>query len=220
MQDENESRVSERTEFLRIERHEVAQILMDLDKQKLLAPFFDQEATVKSAAQQAGVTNLVMFRQVKQFEILGIVRVTRLEARRGRPLKYYRTTAQKFFIPAKVLPLEETLETVSRDSQHLYQHNLVKVILQDQHAQDIGTQISLSVTGTGVVAVQLASAPGQLWDSADIDSVAIAELWLNLRLGHEEAKELQHELAQLAKRYSKKTGEQKYLLRLGLTPIE
>jgi hypothetical protein len=220
MQDTNESKAGESKEFLRIERNETAQVLMNLSKQKMLAPFFAQAITVQAAATRTGVSTLVMFRHVKRFEALGLLRVTKKEARRGRALKYYQTTAKTFFIPARVFALEHTLEAVSRDSQQLFLHNLVRTILQHQDSEDIGTQISLSVTGTGVVATQLALGPGHLWGPTETDSAAIAELWLNLRLGHEEAKELQHELAGLAERYAQKSGEQKYLLRLGLTPTE
>jgi hypothetical protein len=215
MQDTNESK-----DFMRIEDAEVAALLVDQSKQTLLAPFFNQETTITEAAKVAGVSDVVMFRHVKRCEALALLKVTRTEPRRGRAIQYYQTTAKIFFIPAKMWPLERTLETVTRDSQQVYLHNLVKAILQNQESEEIGTQISLSSTGTGVVATQLALAPGQLWVPAETDSVAITELWLNLRLGHEEAKELQHELAQLTKRYTKKTGEQKYLLRLGLTPLE
>jgi hypothetical protein len=68
MQDKNES-----VDFLRIETSKVAQVLMNIEKQKLLAPFFAQALTIGEAAAQAGVTALVMFRQVKRFEALGIL---------------------------------------------------------------------------------------------------------------------------------------------------
>jgi hypothetical protein len=215
MQDTNESK-----DFIRIEDAEVAELLVDQSKQKLLAPFFSQETTITEAAKIAGVSDLVMFRHVKRFEVLALIKVTRTEPRRGRAIQYYQTTAKTFFIPARLWPLERTLETVTRDLQQVYLHNLVKAILQNQDSEEIGTQISLSTTGTGVVATQLASAPGQLWFPAETESAAIAELWLNLRLSHEEAKDLQKELAGITERYAKKDGAQTYLLRLGLTPVE
>lgn len=220
MQDASESKVNESKDYLRVESSEVAGVLMNVSKQHLLAPFFAREITVSKAAQQAGVTNLLMFRQVKRFERLGIVQVTRTEARQGRSLKYYQTTAKEFFIPAKVLPLERTLEQVDGAAQKVFLHNLVKTIVQHETTEDLGTRLSLSPVGTGIVAVQLAVAPGKNWQPEEMEYAAIVELWLTTNLSVEEAKALQQELTSISERYAKKDGAQKYLLRLGLTPIE
>jgi hypothetical protein len=215
MQGENESKT-----HLRIERLEVAAELMDMSKQKMLAPFFSEATTVTKAALQAGVKDLQMFRQVKRFEELGILHVTQTEKRQGRAIKYYQTTAREFFIPAQVFPLEQTLEHVEHTLQKIYLTNLAKTIYQHEPASDLGTSIALSRTGTGIVAVQLATAPGKLWNAEEMNHAAIIEFWLITQLNLEEAKALQKELADITERYAKKDGAQKYLLRLGLTPVE
>jgi hypothetical protein len=215
MQDINESK-----DYLRIESGEVAGVLMNVSKQHLLAPFFAKETTVSKAAQRAGVTDLVMFRQVKRFERLGIVQVMRVEARQGRGLKYYQTTAKEFFIPARVLPLERTLEKVQGTTQKVFLHNLVKTIINHEPTEDLGTRISLSPVGTGNVAVQLAVAPGKNWNPEAMQHAAIVEVWMMTNLNLEEAKALQQELSSITERYAKHDGAQKYLLHLGLTPLE
>jgi hypothetical protein len=215
MQGTNESK-----DYLRVENSEVAQVLMNVSKQHLLAPFFAQEITVSKAALQAGVADLVMFRQVKRFENLGIVQVTRTEARQGRALKYYQTTAKEFFIPAKVLPLERTLEQVAGAVQKIFLHNLVKTIIRNEPTGDLGTRLSLSYIGTGNISVELAVAPGKNWNPNEMEHTAIEELWIMTNLSLEEAKALQQELSDISKRYAKPDGPQKYLLRLGLTPVE
>lgn len=212
--------VNESKDYLRIESGEVAQVLMDVSKQHLLAPFFAGEITVSKAAQQAGVTDLVMFRQVKRFERLGIVQVTKVEARQGRAIKYYQTTAKEFFIPAKVLPPERTLEQVQGTIQKVFLHNLVKTIVNNEPSGDVGTCLSLSPVGTGNVAVRLAVAPGKLWNPEGMQYAAIVEMWLMTNLSLEEGKALQQELSSIAQRYAKHDGAQKYLLHLGLTPLE
>jgi hypothetical protein len=215
MQGANES-----SEYLRIESVEVAQVLVDQSKQNLLAPFFTQETTISEAAKVAQVSSLIMFRQVKRFESLGLVAVTRIEPRRGKPIQYYQTTAKEFFIPAKVWPLERTLEHVESTLQKVFLHNLVRTLTKHEPTGDLGTQVSLSQTGTGIVAVQLAVAPGKLWDPEAMEHAAIVEFWLTTNLSLGDAKALQQELSSIAERYAKKDGAQKYLLRLGLTPIE
>jgi hypothetical protein len=215
MQDINESR-----EFIRIENADVAQVLVDQSKQNLLAPFFTQETTISEAAKVAQVSSLIMFRQVKRFESLGLVAVTRIEPRRGKPIQYYQTTAKEFFIPAKVWPLERTLEQVESTLQKVFLHNLVKTLMQNEPTGDPGTRISLSEVGTGIVAVQLAVAPDKLWNPEEIEHAALVEVWLTTNLSLGEAKALQQELDSISERYAKKDGAQKYLLRLGLTPIE
>ncbi len=215
MQDVIESRA-----YVRVESTEIADVLMNVSKQYLLAPFFAGEITVSKAAQQAGVTALMMFRQVKRFERLGIVQVTGIEARQGRAIKYYQTTAKEFFIPAKVLPLERTLDHVESAAQKVFLHNLVQTIVKHEPTGDLGTRLSLSPVGTGVVAIQLAVAPGKNWQPEEMVYTAIMELWLTTNLSLEEAKALQQELTSISERYAKHDGSQKYLLRLGLTPIE
>jgi hypothetical protein len=215
MQGENESK-----EYVRIEHLEVAEALMDISKQKLLAPFFAEPATVSKAALEAGVKNLVMFRQVKRFEDLGVLHVTKIEQRRGRALKYYQTAAREFFLPASVFPLERTLEQVEHALQATFLHSLAKTLHDNEPAGDLGTSLTLSRTGTGIVSVQLASAPAKLFNPEDLEHTAIAEMWVTTQLDLEEAKALQKELSDITERYAKKDGAQKYLLRLGLTPVE
>jgi hypothetical protein len=210
----------ESKDFLRIEDAKIAELLIEPSKQKLLAPFFNKEATISEAAIVADVSHLLMFRYVKRFEHLGLLKITRSEPRQGRAIHFYQTTAKEFFIPAKVLPLETTLEVVERNAQKLFLHNLSQTLMKHEGSADLGTRISPSDTGTGVVATQIALKPGENWDPSVIEDAALVELWVNLRVSLEDAKQLQAELGQIVQRYGEKSGEEKYLLRLGLTPLD
>jgi hypothetical protein len=210
----------ESKDFLRIEDAKIAELLVEPSKQKLLAPFFSKEATISEAATVADVSHLLRFRHVKRFEHLGLLKITRSEPRQGRAIHFYQTTAKEFFIPAKVLPLETTLEVVERNAQKLFLHHLGKTITNHEGAADLGTRISPSETGTGIVATQIALGPGKNWNPHEIDHAALVEIWVNLRVSLAEAKTLQKELEQIVERYQGRSGEEKYLLRLGLTPLD
>jgi hypothetical protein len=53
-----------------------------------------------------------------------------------------------------------------------------------------------------------------------MDAPATVNLWSELTLDFADAKAMQHELFEVYKKYTKKTGGQRYLLRLGCVPIE
>jgi hypothetical protein len=220
MQRPNESRASENREYLRIEEPKIAAALVDPNKQKFFAPFFARETTIAEAARVARVSTLLMYRHVKRFEALGLLKVTRSEARRGRAVQYYQTVAKEFFIPAQVLPLETTLEVVERNAQKLFLHNLGKTLMNQEEAADLGTRILPSETNPGMAATYIALKPGENWNPSVVKDVALVETWVNLRVSREEAKALQQELEQIVERFQERSGDGKYLLRLGLTPIE
>jgi hypothetical protein len=213
-------RASESRDFLRIEEPNIAEVVVDPNKQKLFGPFFARETTIAEAARIAQVSTLLMYRHVKRFETLGLLEVTRSEARRGRAIQYYQTVAKEFFIPARVLPLETTLEVVERNAQKLFLHSLGRTLMNHEGVADLGTRVSPSETGTGVVATHIALKPGENWDPSSVKEAALVESWANLRLSLEEAKTLQKELEEIVERYSERSGDEKYLLRLGLTPID
>jgi hypothetical protein len=61
---------------------------------------------------------------------------------------------------------------------------------------------------------------GTSWEPEDMPHAPIAEVWVTTQLSLEEATALRQELSSITERYGKKDGVQKYLLHLGLTPVE
>jgi hypothetical protein len=217
MQERGENR-----DFLRIEDTSVAEVLIDLHKQKFLAPFFGRELTVSEAAKRADVSHLLMFRHVKRFEILGLLKKTRTEPRRGSAIHYYQTTANEFFIPAKVLPFEVVLEVVEHSIQQTFLRGVSQTLLKHDVIADLGTRIypeDAAMGGVGV-APQLALKPGEGWNPSELEHAALLDSWVTLKVSLEDAKKLQKELEEIAERYHLKGGSETYLLRLGLTPVE
>jgi hypothetical protein len=91
-----------------------ARLLSDPASFKYFEPFVARERSVKAAADELGCNLDTMLYRVKKFLEVGLLEVTRLEQRAGRPIRHYRSVADAFFVPFEVTPyaeLEERLET-------------------------------------------------------------------------------------------------------------
>jgi hypothetical protein len=68
-----------------------------------LAQFIGAESTVKRAAQNTGTKLNVMAYWARRFLHLGLLRVTRIEARGGSAITHYRSTANQFIVPVSLI---------------------------------------------------------------------------------------------------------------------
>jgi hypothetical protein len=68
-----------------------------------LAQFIGAESTVKRAAQNTGTKLNVMAYWARRFLHLGLLRVTRLEARGGSAITHYRSSANQFIVPIHLI---------------------------------------------------------------------------------------------------------------------
>ncbi|UCH26741.1 MAG: hypothetical protein JSV66_03580 [Trueperaceae bacterium] len=161
-----------------------------------------------------------MLKRVQGFLDLGLLEVAEIVARRGRGIKLYRTTAKSYFIPFHATSAE-TLESALAEKdaywERLLRRNVVRARLEAVGTW--GTRIYRD--NRDRLQVQMAIAPDKNVTTLDPDSPAVVSAWRDsLYLDFDEAKELQHELFDLIKRYQRKRGAQRYVLRLGLAPLE
>ncbi|MDQ3397866.1 MAG: helix-turn-helix domain-containing protein [Deinococcota bacterium] len=91
--------VSSSRELLVVNNPQAAATLLDPDLSMLLKPFMQGACTVGEAAGNLNVKPADLFYRVQRMVALGLLEVVREEPRRGRPLKYYRSSASAFFIP-------------------------------------------------------------------------------------------------------------------------
>lgn len=85
--------------WLRLDDLEAARVVTDVQARRFLEPFIGQERTVSEVAAELNVHMSTVLYRVRQFIRLGLVREPRLEPRKGRPIKYYRSVADGFFVP-------------------------------------------------------------------------------------------------------------------------
>ena len=72
--------------------------LRDVSQWRMFTPFIAAESSVSGAARCVGVSLRKMYSFVQKGLRLGLLETTRLEARKGRPIRFYRAVASEFFV--------------------------------------------------------------------------------------------------------------------------
>ena len=199
---------------------ELADLLTNPETLRQLEPFLGQENTVAEAAHLTGTLPNTMLARVGRWLRSGLLEVTRQELRAGKPLKFYRTTADAWFIPFDNTSAE-TLEAGLAQRDRFWETRLRRAVVtaREQQVGNWGTRVYRDERGR--LQIQMAVSPDSNWTSLDMDRPAVLAAWRDgLHLDFEDAKALQRELFELLLRYQRKEGAQRYLLRLGLAPVE
>jgi hypothetical protein len=218
--------------FYTVQDPEQARLLTHPESFKYFEPFIARERTVSQAAEEVGCKLDTMLYRVKTFLKAGLLKISRLEKRAGRPIKHYRSNAGGYFIPFAVTPyadLAERLKESFREDHERLARNLAKRLSQRGHE---GQKIFRAEDGE--VWTQSASDAGASVNFSDLESLRryvqeapapteqlISYVWLT----DQEAKEALLELYELYLRYRKKSSQGKaargrYLLEFALVPLE
>lgn len=99
-----------------------ARLLSDPANFRFFEPFLARERSVAAAAEEVGCSLDTLLYRVGTFLKVGLLRVSRLEKRAGRPIKHYRSVSDAYFIPFEVTPyagLEERLDAYYRERQKI-----------------------------------------------------------------------------------------------------
>jgi DNA-binding Lrp family transcriptional regulator len=212
-----------KTEHHHVNQHEVVRALVDPTIRQFLEPFLGCECTIKTAAEHLQISpNSVLYRVNRLLE-LGLVRITRIEPRRGRAIKHYQSVADAF-----VATFEHFDETSIKELYAL--HEAANLELFSEAMARVGSRIglmasdlmfTLSRTSLGDIKAEINMArDGTLLDFTRVELPAARGSWSFLRLDPHDAKTLQRELLELQRRYENKRGTDRYMLRLGLVPKE
>lgn len=97
---------------------EQARLLSDRVSLRFFRPFVAKEISATEAAEELGVALDTMLYRIKTFLRAGLLRVSRLEKRAGRPIKHYRSFHDAYIIPFELTPyanLEEILQLYFRE---------------------------------------------------------------------------------------------------------
>lgn len=199
---------------------EAAALLADVSLQRPLEPFIARECTVARAAKELGMTTNSLLYRVKRFQAAGLLRVVREEKRAGRAVKVYRSVADAFYVPF-ALTRAETLEALllGLDSplRALLYRNTARVMTQAE------TELGLVVwrAGEGDVRTRFSAGPDRLFDPLEPEAPSTMLFWSpELWLEPEDAKLLLRDLTELIGRYHGRGGRGRYLLHLGVSPLE
>ena len=206
--------------WLRVESPDAARVLLNLSELRYLEPFFGRERTVKEAADALGATIDDVYFRVRRAVRLGLLRVVQLEPRAGRALKRYASRADGYFVSYHVAPFVD-FETLVLGIDLRLEKLLIRSLLNANHDESRAGDFGLRLfrDHAGEVQIDAAYGPERPYDFLEPSLPATYSAWPQLNLDFDDAKALQNELDALWKRYAVKTGAQRYLLRLGLSPI-
>lgn len=113
------------SDFYRVSDPTQARLLSDPESSRYFYPFWGRANTIAGAARELGRPINAVHYRVERFHAAGLLEVTRVEPRHGRPVKHYRSHSDAFFIPAGLGPhpdeeerfladLTATLEQIAR----------------------------------------------------------------------------------------------------------
>ena len=197
-----------------------ADLLVNPYSLRQLAPFLGRECTVSQAAGETHAKANTVLSRVRRFMSLGLLRVVREEERKGRAVKVYRSTADIFFVPFEATSAE-TLETMLQERDAYWERLLRRGVVRAR-VEDVGTWgTRVYRDAAGRLQVQTAVTPSQNYTLLDPDRPAVLSAWRDsVYLDFADAKALQREMFELLKRYHQKEGAQRYIVRLGMAPVE
>ena len=206
--------------ILSVHNPEAAAILTNPHTLRQLEPFLARDVTIKEVARETGEKPNTVLSRVRRFLRLGLVEVVREEPRQGRAVKVYRSTADGFFVPFEATSAESLEAALAeRDAywQDLLRRNVVRSRLE--RVETYGTRIYRDARGR--LQVQMALTPEQNHTTLASDDPAVLSAWRDaVYLDFGDAKALQREMFNLLKRYQQKRGAQRYIVRLGLAPVQ
>lgn len=201
---------------------QVAKALTDKRVWRLMGLFFGEPVPLKVAADELRMTLPALSYWVDKLLGLGLIKIERVEKRKGRAIKYYQAAAEHFFVPFHLTTsdtLEALLDATTAGFDRLYRRQLARLFLKE------GDEWGLNFYGSSgrgysfgfstiperdeaYVARSLAPEAPALYDSVSIHEMDFAT-----------AKAFQRELHELYRRYKVSTpGQQVYLTHITTHP--
>jgi predicted ArsR family transcriptional regulator len=187
--------------LLRIEAPDQVAVFLDARRRRILLAFLGRERSLTQGAEALGMSLNLLAYHVGRLRRLGLLKVVREQKRAGRPILFYRASADSFLIPAAAMGrrVGDGLTTELRAA--------------------LDRADSLSGASDMLVVIDEAGEPRLERRGATVDADA-CEYWRVLSLGQDEARMLNRELRALLRRYGGAPGRGKatYLAHVALAP--
>jgi hypothetical protein len=199
---------------------EAAAYLSNPHKAVYLYPFIGKERTASQVALEYHTDLRAYLYQIGRMQRLGLLKHTKTQKRKGSPVKYYRASADAFFVPLSATKLEGLEAMVDAWSQSL-QPVFLKSFIAALQATDHNWGVRIARDAFGRLQIAPAANPNAALDLLAPDVPVMLEGWFtDLHLDHADAKAFQHELVQLYLRYLGKSGAQRYIIRMAIAPMD
>jgi hypothetical protein len=198
-------------------------LLLDSERRNTLGAFMHGPCSVKQAAEKLGWSLKTVHDRVRTLETLGLLRVTHLEARQGRPIKHYAAVADGFFVPfhaTAAASFEGFISETLRPGQQAFIKLFAKAGIElIDNPDDAGFRLYAKNDGINVDLTPTAER-FEFMDLLEPNAPALMFTYTPLKLTTEDAKELQLAMIELLERYENRNGPEKFLAHVGLTPGE
>jgi hypothetical protein len=199
---------------------DAAEFLTNPATGRFLQPFVGRECSVATAAKELNLAVNALLYRVKQMQGLGLLDCVREERRSGRPIKYYRTTEDRYFVPFDMVraeTVESLLLDVDRYMLAQFYQGLAGAFMTA--LQDGG--IAIWRNDDDIVYWRIADASGRVIDREALSETPIVptfwsnELWLN----REDSVAFLGEIFALISRYHGRGGPTRNAFHFGFGPL-
>lgn len=191
---------------------EVVEVLLDLSRLRLLAPFLAPAGcTVAGAAEQAGCTVQALGYWVRRFVRLGLL----VEVPGERPARYQAAQREFLLDPSRVMPLEDLLDMLYRGAWT----RLLQGYTREYRRVSEDWYVRVGATPAGVL-TRSEVAAWQLDDPGAPEPELPLNAWGAVRLSRERAREVQARLTDLVQAAFEDSSDDEaddlYVFHLGL----
>ncbi len=204
--------------ILRVEHRDAIAFLIDVEEIQWLTPFMTGERRLAPVAQELAVDLSFLSRKVKRLINLGLLEITRTEARKGRAITYYRSTADEFFIPEHTGAITKFQDQSQRQLNQQLQNGILEEWMsrEDSSTADWGLRI---VPHNGRMIITGGIRPGESWNAL-ASNVLAASYWRHPKLSPSDAEWLKQEIERLSLELEARHAEdgQPFLIRLAFAP--
>ncbi|GGJ32187.1 hypothetical protein [Deinococcus roseus] len=193
---------------------EAAQFMLDSRNLQYLRPYVHEECSIQQAAQNLGISVGKMSYWTHKLLDRGLLVLIREVKRAGKPVRYYRATAEEFVAPISILPEFSDVELVKAHAVWWWTTFMEEVARAGRRAYP---EWQLRVTGTDLL---------HRLEPALQEGLSVNEKeypvndWFHADLTPEQAEACQAELQALMKKYHAVKNEDvhtdKYMFHLGM----
>jgi hypothetical protein len=192
-----------------IRNPEAVRILLNHKQRQAFRPFMRQSISISEAAALVGESLNTMLKRVQRWLEYGLLIET-------QP-KRYTAAGQSFFVPQSViarLDLEQLLEQLDAFEADIMRRGQLEAALR---VDDWGLRFTLDNDQDWNI--QPAKTGMQPWNYKAPDAPAILAETNLLELEFGDAKALQQELIDVVRKYLNRSGDGRYIVRLGMAPV-
>jgi hypothetical protein len=189
-----------------LENPEAIELLHNPKYRNLIRYFMQQPQTIQAAAEHTKQSPQRTYNYIQRLQKTGFLEVTAQEARRGKSLKFYATTADDYFVPFIATQALGYTEIIHQELQ-VMQSQMLRVFedyLSHRNPLEWGTRLFKDPQGQ----THLSFTPAQNWKNLDYltdvlqpENPAMLNFWAEIKLPKPQAKALQLELMQVWRKY-------------------